>query len=237
MSTTMKRVRYTGALVWKLAAAMAMLAISALTSRAEVSVMETPSRVVVENESVRLVFDGTVNYVPAELAYRRGSGQNLIVDNFCLYYQYIENGAIRSVNEGYPGGQISNGRWTVEKKDGAATVEFHGDTPHFHLMRRVTVPATGPVVKFVYELECKKGDSFGFSLPYAPLSLSLNKSATHLDFIGKNGEKAGRIMVEDAKSPSATSITRPARGLSSLTSRRSAPAASANATHRGSMSV
>ena len=197
----MRRVKHTGALAWKLVAAMAMLAISALTSRAEVSVTETPTRVTVENESVRLVFDPTVNYVPAELAYRRGSGQNLIVDNFCLYYQYIENGAIRSVNEGYPGGQISNGRYKVEKKEGAATVEFQGDTPHFHLMRRITVPAKGPVVKFVYELECKMADSFVFYLPYAPLSPSLNKSATHLDFIGADGKEAGRIIVEDAKSP------------------------------------
>jgi len=191
----------TGAWVWKLSAAIAMLAMSARMGIAEVTITETPSRVAVENESVRLVFDPTVNYVPAELAYRRGSGQNLIVNNFCLYYQYIENGAIRSVNEGYPGGQIFNGRHTVEKKDGAAIVEFRGDTPHFHLTRRVTVPATGPVVKFIYELECKKADTFVFYLPYAPLSPSLNKSATYLDSIGKDGEKTGRIIVEDAKSP------------------------------------
>lgn len=170
-------------------------------SQAELTVTETPSRVTVENESVRLVFDGMVNYVPAELVYKRGSGQNLIVDNFCLYYQYIENGAIRSVNEGYPGGQISNGRYTVRKEDGAVTVEFQGDTPHFHLTRRITVSATGPEVKFVYELECKTADTFVFYLPYAPLSPSLNKSATYLDLVGKNGEKAGRIIVEDAKSP------------------------------------
>jgi len=197
----MRHAKCTGVCVWRLAAAMAALSIGARTGRAEVIVTETPSRVTVENESVRLVFDGTVNYVPAELAYKRGSGQNLIVNNFCLYYQYIENGAIRSVNEGYPGGQISNGRYTVEKKDGAAIVEFQGDTPHFHLTRRITVPAVGPEVKFVYELECKTADTFVFYLPYAPLSPSLNKSATYLDLIGKNGEKAGRIIVEDAKSP------------------------------------
>lgn len=181
---------------------MLVLALAAgPTSRAEVIVTEAPHRVTLENESVRLVFDGTVNYVPSELAYKQGSGQNLIVNNFCLYYQYIEGGAIRSVNEGYPGGQISNGRFKVEKRDGAATVEFQGDTPHFHLTRRVTVPAAGPAVKFVYELECKKGDSFSFSLPYAPLSPKLSKKATHLDVIGPTGEKAGRILVGDAKSP------------------------------------
>jgi hypothetical protein len=99
----MKRAKRTGAWAWTLAAAMAMLAIGTRTSRAEVTVTETPSRVTVENQSVQLVFDPAVNYVPAELAYKRGSGQNLIVNNFCLYYQYIENGAIRSVNEGETG--------------------------------------------------------------------------------------------------------------------------------------
>ena len=193
--------KYTGVLVWNLATAVAVLAISSRTSLAEVTVIETATRVVVENESVRLVFDPTINYVPAELAYKQGSDQNLIVNNFCLYHQYIENGEIRSVNEGYPGGQISNGRYTVEKKDGAATVEFQCDTPHFHMMRRVTVPATGPAVKFVYELECKKADSFVFYLPYAPLSPSLNKSATYIELVGKDGKKARRIWVEDVKSP------------------------------------
>ena len=180
---------------------LALSLASVLTSRAEVSVTETLGRVAVENESVRLVFDGTVNYVPAELAYKQGSGQNLIVDNFCLYYQYIENGAIRSVNEGYPGGQISNGRYTVEKKDGEATVVFSGDTPHFHLTRRVTIPATGAAVNFVYELECKTRDSFVFYLPYAPLSPKLNRKANFIGFIERNGQAPGRIMVEEAKSP------------------------------------
>ncbi len=180
---------------------LALSLASVLTSRAEVTITETPGRVAVENESVRLVFDGTVNYVPAELTYKRGSGQNLIVDNFCLYYQYIENGAIRSVNEGYPGGQISNGRYKVEKKDGAATVEFSGDTPHFHLTRRVTVPATGAAVNFVYELECKTRDSFVFYLPYAPLSAKLNRKANFIGFIERNGQVPGRIIVEEAKSP------------------------------------
>lgn len=50
--------------MYKLVAAMAVLAISALRSRAEVTVTETLNRVAVENESVRLVFDPTVNYVP-----------------------------------------------------------------------------------------------------------------------------------------------------------------------------
>ncbi len=38
------------------------------TGRAEATVTETPARVTVENESIRLVFDGTTNYVPSELA-------------------------------------------------------------------------------------------------------------------------------------------------------------------------
>jgi hypothetical protein len=196
----MKRAKRTGAWAWSLAAAMAMLMIGARTSRAEVTVTETPSRVTVENESVRLVFNPAVNYAPTELAYKRGGGQNLIIDGFILYYQYITNGAISSVNEG-TGGGISNGEYRLEKKDGTATVEFRCDTPHFHMTRRVTVPTTGPAVKFVYELDCKKADSFVFYLPYAPLSPSLNKSATYLDFIGKDGEKAERVMVEDVKSP------------------------------------
>jgi len=196
----MGRMKHTGALAWKLATAMAVLAISVRTSPAEVTVTETPTRVAVENENVRLVFDPTVNYVPTELVYKRGSGQNLIVDSFCLYYQFVENGAISSVNEG-TGGRISNGQYLLERKDGAATVEFRCDTPHFHMTRRVTVPTTGPAVKFVYELECKKADSFVFYLPYAPLSPSLNKSATYIEFIGKDGEKTGRIWVEDVKSP------------------------------------
>jgi hypothetical protein len=167
---------------------------------AEVAVTETPNRVTLENDAVKLVFDAKTNYVPSELAYKRGSGQNLIVNNFCLYYQYIEGGAIRSVNEGYPGKSISNGRYKLERKDGAATVEFRGDTPHFHLTRRITVPATGPAVKFVYELECKKADTFGFSLPYAPLSPKFNKKAALVDLVGTSGKKAGRTIVEDAKS-------------------------------------
>jgi hypothetical protein len=172
-----------------------------LSCLAEVTVTEVPKRLMIENESVRVVFDGSVNYVPSELSYKPGSGQNLIVNNFCLYYQYVENGALRSVNEGYPGGQISNGRYQIETNNGAVTVEFTGDTPHFHMKRRVTVPATGSAVKFVYELECYKVDSFGFMLPYAPLSEKLNKSATYPEFIGRNGVKARRTRVEDVKSP------------------------------------
>ena len=178
-----------------------VLHLNTLAGRAEATVTETPNRLVVENDSVRLVFDGTVNFVPSELVYKPGGGQNLIVNNFCLYYQYNENGSLRSVNEGYPGGTIANGQVKVEKKDGAATIAFNGDTPHFHLTRRITIPAMGPAVKFVYELECKKPDSFGFSLPYAPLSPKLNKSATFPEFIGRNGRKTGRIMVADTQSP------------------------------------
>ena len=182
-------------------AAAFVSAASAPTSGTEATITQTPNRVVAENESVRVVFDATVNYVPSELAYKRGSGRNLIVDNFCLYYQYVENGALCSVNEGYPGGRISNGQYRIEKKDGAATLEFTGDTPHFHLTRRATVPAAGPAVKFAYELECKTSGSFGFSLPYAPLSPQLSKSAAYQEIIGRNGETASRIIVEAVKSP------------------------------------
>ena len=181
-----------------------MLALSlagVLTNQAEVIVAESGQRLVVENESVRLVFDGALNFVPSELVYKPGSGQNLIVNNFCLYYQYVENGALRSVNEGYPGGQISNGSHRIEKNNGAVTVEFTGDTPHFHLTHRVTVPATGAAVKFVYELECKQADNFAFNLPYAQLTPRLNKSATYPELIGRNGAKAGRIRLDDVKSP------------------------------------
>jgi hypothetical protein len=121
-------------------------------------ITETPSRVTLENDSVKLAFDVTTNCVPCELVDKQGSGQNLIVNNFCLYYQYVEGGAIRSVNEGYPGGRIANGRHKVEKQAGAATVEFRGETPHFRLTRRVTLPATGPVVKFVCELGATTSD-------------------------------------------------------------------------------
>ncbi|MDP2899103.1 MAG: hypothetical protein Q8Q12_21405 [bacterium] len=61
----MRRVKRTGAWAWSLAAGMAMLALGACTSRAEVPVTETPSRVTVENESVRLIFEPVVNHVPA----------------------------------------------------------------------------------------------------------------------------------------------------------------------------
>jgi len=160
-----------------------------------------PTRVALENDSVKLAFDATTNCVPCELVDKQGNGQNLIVNNFCLHCQYVEGGAIRSVNEGYPGGRIANGRHRVEKQAGAATVEFRGETPHFRLTRRVTVPATGPVVKFVYELEATTSDIFGFSLPYAPLWPKLNKRATFAELIGANGEKAGRVIVEDVQSP------------------------------------
>jgi hypothetical protein len=63
-------------------------------------------------------------------------------------------------------------------KDGAATVEFRCDAPHFHATRRVTVSATGPAVPFVCELGRKKTDSLVFYVPHAPLSPKLNKSAT-----------------------------------------------------------
>jgi len=184
-----------------LSAALFDSAGSAPRSRTEATVTETANRVTVENEAVKLVFDVTVNYVPSELVFKEGSGRNLITDNFCLYYQYVENGALRSVNEGSPRGQISNGQYKMEKKDGAVIVEFQGDTPHFHLTRRITVPATGPVVRFAYELECKKSDSFGFSLPYAPLAPQLSKSAAYHEIIRENGETVGRIIVEDVKSP------------------------------------
>jgi hypothetical protein len=176
-------------------------AATAPTAWAEATVAETPSRLTLENDSVKVAFDVKTNCVPCELFFKKGSGQNLIVNNFCLYYQYVEGGAIRSVNEGYPGGRISNGRHRVERKDGAAIVEFCGDTPHFRLTRRVTVPATGPAVKFVYELEATTSDIFGFSLPYAPLWPKLNKSATYVEVICASGQKAGRILVEETKSP------------------------------------
>ena len=89
-----------------LAAGQTVLAIGARAARAEVTVTETPDRMTVENESVRVVFDATLNFVPSELIDKRGSGQSLIVNSFCLYYQYIEGGSLRSVNEGCPGGQI-----------------------------------------------------------------------------------------------------------------------------------
>ena len=168
--------------------------------RAEAIVTETPSRITLENDSVKLAFDVRTNCVPCELVSKRGSGQNLIVNNFCLYYQYVEGGAIRSVNEGYPGGRIVNGRHKLERNDGAATLEFRGDTPHFRLTRRVTVPVTGPVVKFIYELEATTSDIFGFSLPYAPLWPKFNKSASYAELIGVDGEKARRLIVEDVNS-------------------------------------
>jgi len=144
----MTRARRISVWAWDLAVVVTMLAIGAPTTRAAVTVTETPNRVTLENESVRVAFDAKTNYVPTELVYKPGSGQNLIVDNFCLYYQFVQNGTIASVNEGYPGGRISNGRYRLEEKDGAASVEYRCDTPHFHMTRRVSVPATGPAVKF-----------------------------------------------------------------------------------------
>jgi len=47
------------------------LAIGALTTRAAVTVTETPNRVTVENESVRVIVDAKTNYVPIELVYPR----------------------------------------------------------------------------------------------------------------------------------------------------------------------
>jgi len=49
------------------------------------------------------------------LVYKPDTGRNLIVDSFRLYYQFVQNGAIASVNEGYPGGRISNGRYRLEE--------------------------------------------------------------------------------------------------------------------------
>jgi hypothetical protein len=69
-------------------------------SHAEVGVTDAPSLVVMEKETVRLAFASTVNYAPGELVCKRSNGQNLIVDNFCLCYPYVENGAIRAVDEG-----------------------------------------------------------------------------------------------------------------------------------------
>ena len=68
-------------------------------------------------------------------------------------------------------------KWHTLQKSLARHFRSH-PTPHFHLTRRTTVPASGPAVKFVDELECKRPDSFGFSLPYAPLTPKLNKVAT-----------------------------------------------------------
>jgi hypothetical protein len=178
-----------------------MVTAGAVAGHADVSVTETNSRVTVENESIKVAFDARAHYALCELVDKRVSGHNLIVDNFCLYYQYIEAGAIRSVNEGSADGRVINGRHEVEKKDGQVTVEFRGDTPHFHLARRVTVPATGPVIKIVYELEATTTDSFGFSLPYAPLSPKLNKVATHAELFDATGATAGRVIVEDAGTP------------------------------------
>ncbi len=173
---------------------------AAIRCDAAVDVTETPTRITVENESVRLAFAPQWNYVLNELAYKRGSGQNLIVDSFILYYQFIENGAIRSANEG-SGAGITNGQYRLIKKEGAATVEFQCDTPHFHLTRRITVPDTGPEVKFEYELECIKSDNLSVSLPYAPLSSKLDTTAAYRDFIGPDGRKTRRLQVETVKSP------------------------------------
>ena len=171
-----------------------------LTSRAQVSVTETPSRVVVENESVRLAFNPSMDYSPTEFIYKQGSGQNLISDGFILYYQFTENGRLASVNEGTRGG-ISNGHYRLVRDAAGATVEFSCDTPHFHMTRRVTLPPTGSSVKFIYELKCIKEESFSFYLPYAPLSARLNRLATSINFIGSNGIKTNRIRSEALKSP------------------------------------
>ncbi|HEY3414322.1 MAG TPA: hypothetical protein VGM51_14890, partial [Armatimonadota bacterium] len=171
------------------------------TSLALVNVTETPSRVVVENESVRLAFTAEMDYSPTEFVYKHGSGQNLISDGFILYYQFTENGALTSVNEGTRG-RISNGRYRMAKeKDGSVTVEFTCDTPHFHMTHRVTVPPTGSAVEFIYELKCIKEDSFSFYVPYAPLSPRFNRLATSINFIGSNGIKTNRIRTEEVKSP------------------------------------
>src|SRR5689334_9773830 len=93
---------------------------SALTTGAAVKVLETPTRLTLENESVRVAFAPQWNYVPTELVSKGGSGQNLIVDSFTLYYQFIENGAIHSANEG-AGNRIRNGQYQLIRKDEAAT--------------------------------------------------------------------------------------------------------------------
>ena len=174
---------------------------AAATAHAEVTVTETPTIVVVENDSVKLTFAVAANYVPTELASMRGSGKNLI-QGFSLYYQFIDNGTIGSVNEGCPPGNISHGQYRTEKRDGEITVEFGYDTPHFHVTRRTTVPAAGPVVKFVYELECLAAGDFALSLPlWAPLSEEMNRQAQYVEYQGASGVKAGRILVQEVKSP------------------------------------
>lgn len=47
-------------------------------AHAEVTVTETPTIVMVENDSVKLTFAAPANYVPTELVSKRGSGKNLI---------------------------------------------------------------------------------------------------------------------------------------------------------------
>ncbi len=180
---------------------LAAISTGASRSRADVTITEQGSRLMLENDTVKVAFNATMNYVPYELALKHGENQNLIKNNFCLYYQYIDGGTTQAVNEGYPGGSISNGRHTIEKTDAGTTLEFQADTPHFHLTRRVTVPASGPVVTFVYELQCRKVNNFDFTLPYAPLSPKLNKLATSVSFIGADGRKAARVNVEDAVMP------------------------------------
>ena len=49
---------------------------AAATAHAEATVTETPTIVVVENDSVKLTFAVPANYVPTELASKRGSGKN-----------------------------------------------------------------------------------------------------------------------------------------------------------------
>ena len=155
------------------------------------TVTKTPTIVTLENASVRMVFYVGANYVPTELTYKRGSKQNLI-QGFGLYYQYDDPTGVSSVNEGCPPGNITNGRCRTVKQNGDATVEFRYDTPHFHVTRTTTVPASGPVVKFVYELECIQSGDFAFSLPFwAPLAERMDREARYVELLRSKRREEG----------------------------------------------
>lgn len=195
---------------------MLLPAFGAVALGAEATVTETNHRLVLENDAVKLVFDAAANYVPIELYYKQGSGQNLIAatddkrhGSFSFSYGYkSKDGSVRWADENdRRNDKVADPRHTIQRNAGAVTVEFSGRMPHFRFTRRITVPAGGPAVKFCYEVECTAPEqsplvSEGLVLPRAPLWPKLNKEAVfHDEFIGRDGRKTTGMMVRDAGAP------------------------------------
>jgi len=115
------------------ASILVILAVCPPDSRAEVTVRGTPTIVTAENESVKMIFAATANHVPTDLAYKRGSGWNLIQDLTLCYPRIGRNRIPNNLVQGslcayaiYRGDPVSYAYYGKSPDVGAFESQKHG---------------------------------------------------------------------------------------------------------------